>query len=84
MCPSLTYADFETLTLKSECLINGIRWKTFQVNRVKRLLKKSQGTPPKDSPLLIPPKERLEISIYHIDNFFIPLIRQSFSLKEVS
>ncbi|HCI48759.1 MAG: hypothetical protein A2977_02035 [Alphaproteobacteria bacterium RIFCSPLOWO2_01_FULL_45_8] len=80
MCPRLTYSDFENLTLKGRRLIDDIKWRTLQVNKVKRLLKKSQRVPPTDSPDFISPKERLEIDIYHLRGFSIPLIRQKFPL----
>jgi hypothetical protein len=82
MCPLLHYRNFEKVTLQGSCLIDGIQWKTLQINRVKRLLQRTQGSSPSSSPDFVPPISRLEISLYQIEErFFIPLIQRSFSLK---
>jgi hypothetical protein len=82
MCPLLHYKNFEKVTLQGRCLIDGVSWKTLQINRVKRLLQRPQATSPSNSPDFVSPISRLEISLYQPEEgFFIPLIQRSFSIK---
>ena len=82
MCPLLHYKNFEKVTMQGSVLIDGVQWKTLQINRIKRLLQRTPPTPPPNSPHFVPPISRLEISLYQPEEgFFIPLIQRSFSIK---
>lgn len=77
MCPLLTYKNFEQVTLKGKQFIDNVLWKTLQINHIKRLLKKNQITAPESAPDFVLPITKLEILVYKVNDFFIPLIQKS-------
>ena len=79
-CPAISYSDFQTLTLKGKSKINKENWKTLQTNSLKRLLKKPERVLPLNSPAVIWPEEKLEISIYRFDELLIPLTSSNFPI----
>lgn len=80
-CPILNYKDFEIFTLKGRGVVEDITWETFQVNQIKRILKRDSGIPPKNSPYSITPENSLEILFYKAYDALIPLIHQIIPLK---
>lgn len=73
-CPQLSYRDFQQITLKGKKTIEESRWHTFQINPIKRLLRKSQHPLPQHAPLFLSAEKTLKIFVYTFKGMQIPLM----------